>query len=245
MTEEKQPFLSHLKELRDRILICIYALAIAFIFTYYFKERIFDFLMQPFIRVMPAKSSFIFTGITEAFITYFKISIVTAMFISAPVILYEFWMFVAPGLHEKEKKYVFPFILFGSIFFLCGALFCYYFVMPFIYKFFVSYAAEFIIPMPTLKDYMSLTLKMLIMFGVIFELPLIVFYLSRAGIINFKMLSTKRRYAILGIFILSAIITPSDVASLFLVAIPLWGLYEISILIARIFGKKEIIDEKA
>ena len=245
MTEEKQPFLSHLKELRDRILICIYALAIAFIFTYYFKERIFDFLMQPFIRVMPAKSSFIFTGITEAFITYFKISIVTAMFIAAPVILYEFWMFVAPGLHEKEKKYVFPFILFGSISFLCGALFCYYFVMPFIYKFFVSYAAEFIIPMPTLKDYMSLTLKMLIMFGVIFELPLIVFYLSRAGIINFKMLSTKRRYAILGIFILSAIITPPDVASQLLVAIPLCGLYEISILIARIFGKKEIIDEKA
>ena len=245
MTEEKQPFLSHLKELRDRILICIYALAIAFIFTYYFKERIFDFLMQPFIRVMPAKSSFIFTGITEAFITYFKISIVTAMFIAAPVILYEFWMFVAPGLHEKEKRYVFPFILFGSILFLCGALFCYYFVMPFIYKFFVSYAAEFIIPMPALKDYMSLTLKMLIMFGVIFELPLIVFYLSRAGIINFKMLSTKRRYAILGIFILSAIITPPDVASQLLVAIPLCGLYEISILVARIFGKKEIIDEKA
>jgi sec-independent protein translocase protein TatC len=245
MTEEKQPFLSHLKELRDRILICIYALAIAFIFTYYFKERIFDFLMQPFIRVMPAKSAFIFTGITEAFITYFKISIVTATFIAAPVILYEFWMFVAPGLHEKEKRYVFPFILFGSIFFLCGALFCYYFVMPYIYKFFVSYAAEFIIPMPALKSYMSLTLKMLIMFGVIFELPLVAFYLSKAGIINFKMLSTKRRYAILGIFILSAIITPPDVASQLLMAIPLWGLYEISILIARIFGKKEIIDEKA
>lgn len=243
--EEKQPFLSHLKELRDRILVCIIALGIAFIFTYYFKEKIFAFLMQPFIRVMPEKSSFIFTGITEAFITYFKISIVAALFVCFPVMLYEFWMFVSPGLYAKEKRYVYPFIFLGSLCFICGALFCYFIVMPSVYKFFVSYAAEYIIPMPDLKSYMSLTLKMLIIFGLIFELPLVAFYLSKAGIINFRMLSTKRRYAILGIVILSAIITPPDMASQLLIAIPLWGLYEISILITRFFGKKEIGDEKA
>jgi sec-independent protein translocase protein TatC len=245
MIEEKQPFLSHLKELRDRILVCIIALGIAFIFTYYFKEKIFAFLMQPFIRVMPEKSSFIFTGVTEAFITYFKISIVAALFVCSPVMLYEFWMFVSPGLYAKEKRYVYPFIFLGSLCFICGALFCYFIVMPSVYKFFVSYAAEYIIPMPDLKSYMSLTLKMLIIFGLIFELPLVAFYLSKAGIINFRMLSTKRRYAILGIVILSAIITPPDMASQLLIAIPLWGLYEISILIARFFGKKEIGDEKA
>lgn len=243
--DDKQPFLSHLKELRDRILVCIIAIGIAFILTYYFKEKIFAFLMEPFIRVMPEKSSFIFTGVTEAFITYFKISVVAALFVVAPVILYEFWMFVSPGLYEKERRYIYPFIFLGSLCFVCGALFCYYLVMPYIYRFFVSYAAEFIIPMPDLKSYMSLTLKMLIMFGLFFELPLVAFYLAKAGIIHYRMLSSKRRYAILAIVIVSAIITPPDVSSQLLIAIPLWGLYELSVVIVRVFGKKGRVDEKA
>jgi sec-independent protein translocase protein TatC len=245
MIDEKQPFVSHLKELRDRILVCVVALGIAFIFTFYFKEKIFDFLMQPFIKVMPAKSSFIFTYVTEAFLTYFKMSIVAAVFISSPVILYEFWMFVAPGLYEKEKKYVIPFIFFGSLCFISGALFCYYVVMPTTYRFFVSYGSEFVTPMPDLKGYMSLTLRMLIIFGVIFELPLVAFFLSKIGVINHRLLSSKRRYAILAIFIISAIITPPDIASQVLMAIPLWGLYELSILITRFFGKKVVSDEAA
>ena len=245
MTDEKQPFFSHLKELRDRLVVCIIAVAIAFILTYYFKERLFHFLMQPFVRVMPAQSSFIFTGITEAFITYFKISIVAALFVAAPVILYEFWMFVAPGLYENEKKYVYPFIISGSLCFILGALFCYFIVMPNIYHFFVSYAQDFVIPMPDLKSYMSLTLKLLIIFGLIFELPLVAFYLSRAGIINARMLAKRRRYAILSVFIISAIITPPDVVSMILVALPLWGLFELGILIAKVFGKKEAPHETA
>ena len=245
MTDEKQPFFSHLKELRDRLLVCIVAVAIAFIFTYYFKERLFDFLMQPFLKVMPAQSSFIFTGITEAFLTYFKISVVAALFVAAPIILYEFWMFVAPGLYEKEKKYVYPFIFFGSLCFICGALFCYFVVMPNMYRFFVSYAREFVTPMPDLKNYMGLTLKLLIIFGFIFELPLVAFYLARAGIIKAKMLAKKRRYAILAVFIISAAITPPDVVSMILVALPLWGLFELGILIAKVFGKKETLDDTA
>jgi sec-independent protein translocase protein TatC len=237
--EEKQPFLSHLKELRDRLVISIIGLGAAFLVTYSFKEHIFKFLMRPFIQVMPAKSSFIFVGITEAFVTYFKISIVAALFLAAPLILYEFWLFVAPGLYEKEKKYVYPFIIFGSICFLSGALFCYFVILPYLYKFFVSYSADFIIPMPDLRNYMNLTLKMLVIFGVLFELPLLAFYLSKAGVITARLLSSKRRYAILGIFIIAAVITPPDVVSQILVAAPLWGLYEVSIIIARIFGKKE------
>jgi sec-independent protein translocase protein TatC len=236
--DEKQPFLSHLKELRDRLMASIIAVAAAFVITYYFKERIFEFLMKPFIKVMPAGSSFIFTGVTEAFITYFKMSVVAALFLAAPVILYQFWMFVAPGLYEKEKKYVYPFIFFGSICFICGALFCYYVVMPYLFRFFVSYAAEFIIPMPDLKQYMSLALKLIVIFGIMFQLPLVVFYLARAGIISHRLLSSKRRYAILGIFIVGAIVTPPDVASQLILAVPLWGLYELSIIITRIFGKK-------
>jgi sec-independent protein translocase protein TatC len=117
-TNEKQPFLSHLKELRDRILVCVVAIGIAFVVTYYFKEKIFLFLMEPFTKVMPLKSSFIFTGVTEAFITYFKISIVSSLFLVLPVILYEFWSFVSPGLYEKEKRYVYPFMFWGSFCFL-------------------------------------------------------------------------------------------------------------------------------
>ncbi len=243
--DDKQPLIAHLKELRDRIVVCVIAVAIAFFVTYYFKEQIFRFLMEPFIKVMPQKSSFIFIGVTEAFITYFKMSVVAALFLAAPVLLYEIWMFVAPGLYDKEKKYVYPFIFFGSIFFIAGALFCYYFVMPTAFGFFVSYAADFITPMPDLKSYMSLCLRLLLIFGFIFELPLVSYYLSKAGIINARMLSSKRRYAILGVFIVSALLTPPDVMSQLLMAIPLWGLYELSIVIARVFGKKETLDEEA
>ena len=245
MIDEKQPFIAHLKELRDRLVVSLAGLAVAFIITYSFKEKIFHFLMQPFIKVMPAGSSFIFTSITEAFITYFKVSLVAALFLAAPVILYEVWMFVAPGLYEKEKKYIAPFIIFGSFFFIGGALFCYYVTMPVVYHFFVSYAGTMIIPMPSLKEYMNLTLKMLIIFGLIFQMPLIAFYLAKAGIINYRGLAKKRRYAILGIAVLSAIITPPEVSSQLLMALPMYGLFELSVVIARVFGKKESIDGAA
>jgi sec-independent protein translocase protein TatC len=241
--DDKQPFISHLKELRDKILVCVIAVGIAFLVTYYFKERIFLFLMEPFIKVMPIKSSFIFTGITEAFVTYFKIAIVSSLFLVLPVILFEFWSFISPGLYEKEKRYVYPFMFWGSLCFLSGMAFCYFVAMPFLYRFFVSYSSEFIIPLPDLKSYMNLTLKMLALFGLVFEIPLIAYYLSKIGIINYSMLASKRRYAILAIFIFSAVIATSDIAGLLMVAVPVWGLYEISIVIAKIFGKKEILNE--
>lgn len=241
--DEKQPFVSHLKELRDRILVCVVALGIAFIATYYFKEDIFLVLMEPFIKVMPSKSTFIFTGITEAFVTYFKISVVSSFFLVLPVILYEFWSFISPGLYEKEKRYVYPFMFWGSFCFLTGLVFCYFLILPFLYKFFVGYSATFIIPMPDLKSYMNLTLKILALFGLMFELPLVVYYLSKAGIIRPKTLSSKRKYAVLSIFIISAMVATSDATGLILVAFPLWGLYEISILVVKLFGKKEILNE--
>jgi sec-independent protein translocase protein TatC len=239
MTEEKKPFIAHLKELRDRLVISLIGLGIAFVVTYSIKERIFHFLMVPFIRVMPPRSSFVFISITEAFITYFKVSIVAALFLASPIILYEIWMFVSPGLYEKEKRYIAPFIIFGSLFFIAGALFCYYAVMPVIYHFFVSYAGDLIIPMPSLKEYMNLSLKMLVIFGLIFQMPLIAFYLSKAGIISYRGLAKKRRYAILGIVVLSAVITPPEVSSQLLMALPMYGLFELSVLIARVFEKKE------
>jgi sec-independent protein translocase protein TatC len=245
MKDEKRPFFAHLKELRDRLVISIIAVAVAFIITYSFKENIFAFLMRPFIEVMPASSSFIFTGVTEAFLTYFKVSLVVALFLAAPMILYEVWMFVAPGLYENEKRYIFPFIGFGSAFFIIGGLFCYYVVLPYIYRFFVGYAGPLITPMPSLKEYMNLSLKMLLIFGFIFQMPLVAYYLSKAGIIKYRTLSKKRRYALLGIVVVSAVITPPEVTSLLLMAVPMYGLFELSVLIARVFGKKETQDAAA
>jgi sec-independent protein translocase protein TatC len=237
--EEKQPFVSHLQELRQRIIICLVTVGIAFLITYYFRDKVNVFLLLPFKNVMPRGSSFIFTGVTEAFITYFKIWMITAAAVSSPVIIYQIWMFVSPGLYEKEKRYVYPLIIWGSLCFGGGVLFCYYIVMPRLYSFFVSFGSDMIIPMPDLKEYVGLTLKLLVVFGFVFEMPLIAFFLARAGIVNHQFLAKKRRYAILAAFILSAIITPPDVISQVLLAVPLWGLYELSIIIARFFGKKK------
>lgn len=239
MDEEKKPLVDHLIELRNRVLVCLVSIGIAFIFTYALKEKIFLFLMKPFIKIMPENSAFVFTSVTEAFLTYFKIAFVSSLFLSSPVILYEIWMFISPGLYEREKRFLYPFIIFGSISFVSGALFCYFVVMPFIFRFFVSYATPFIIPMPALKPYMNLVLKMVLIFGLVFELPIASFYLSKAGLINFRMLSRKRGYVVLFIFIISAILTPPDVVSQILLALPMWGLFEISVLIAKRFGKKE------
>lgn len=239
MKDEKQPFLSHLTELRNRLLIAVVAFGIALVFTYSFKEQIFGILMQPFVAVMPKGSSFIFTSVTEAFMAYFKLSIVAAVFLASPVVLYELWMFVAPGLYEKEKRYVFPFIIFGSALFVIGALFCYFLVMPFLFSFFVDFGGSFVTPMPSLKEYIGLAIKLLVMFGLMFELPLLVYYLAKIGVIKHQTLARKRRYAILGIFVVSAVITPPDVASQMLMVVPMYGLYEVSIVIARVFGKKE------
>jgi len=226
-------------------MISLLAVCLAFAVTYFFRDRVNLFLLQPFKKVMPAGSSFIFTGVTEAFITYFKIWIITAVTVASPVIIYQMWMFVAPGLYEKERKYVYPLILWGSFFFAVGVAFCYVIVMPYLYRFFISYASDLVIPMPDLKSYVSLTLKLLVVFGFLFELPLVAYFLAKVGIINHRFLVKKRRYAILGAFVLSAVITPPDPVSMTLVALPLWGLYELSVVIAKIFGKKEIVNEQA
>jgi len=237
--EDKKPFLEHLAELRNRLIVSLIGVGIAFIFTYSFSKEIFNFLMAPYTKIMPEQSGFIFTYITEAFVTYLKVAFITAIFIASPLILYEIWMFIAPGLYEHEKRYIYPFIIFGSISFVGGALFAYYIVIPALYRFFVSFASQFIIPMPDLKGYMGLTLKMLVLFGVIFELPLVAYYLGKAKIITYESLKKKRKVAILSIFIVAAIITPPDVTSQILLALPLIGLYELSIVILRFLGRKK------
>ncbi len=234
---------AHLEELRRRLIVCAVAVGLAFCVTYYFSKELFRLLMAPLLAVMPSEQGLIFTGLPEAFFIYLKVALVAAVFASSPVILYEIWKFIAPGLFSSEKKYIFPFVFLSAIFFVGGALFGYYVVFPFGFSFFVGFATDFIRPMPSVKEYFSFATKMLFAFGVVFELPVFTMFLSRIGLVNHRMLSRQRKHAFLGVFVISAILTPPDVMSQLMMAGPLLILYEISIIVARIFGKKQV-DEK-
>ena len=239
MAEEKSPFTSHLDELRKRIIICIVAVAVGFFGSYFFAEQIFDILIKPLQAELPPDSMFIFTGLPEAFFVYLKLSLFGGILLASPVLLWEVWCFVAPGLYDQEKKYVYPFVIFSTVLFATGVSFGYFVVFPIAFKFFMGYSSEIIKPLPSIKEYLNFSCKLLFAFGVVFELPLFTLFLAKIGLVNEKMLRNKRKFAILGIFAVAAILTPPDVVSQILMAIPLLVLYEISILVAKYFGKKE------
>ncbi len=241
--EEKLPFTDHLEELRRRLIISVIAIAVGFIVSYFFSKQLFEILMKPLIVSLPPKSTLIFTSLPEAFFTYLKVSLLSGIFLASPVVLYEMWAFISPGLYKHEKRYVVPFVLFSSIFFIGGALFGYFVVFPFGFKFFLGFATDYIRPMPTIKEYFGFCAKLLFAFGVIFELPLLVLFLSRIGIVNEKMLRKQRKYAILLVFVASAILTPPDVMTQLMMAGPLLALYEISIWVAKVFGRKRVEEE--
>jgi len=241
--EEKLPFTDHLEELRRRLIISVIAIAVGFIVSYFFSKQLFEILMKPLIISLPPKSTLIFTSLPEAFFTYLKVSLLSGIFLASPVVLYEMWAFISPGLYKHEKRYVVPFVLFSSIFFIGGALFGYFVVFPFGFKFFLGFATDYIRPMPTIKEYFGFCAKLLFAFGVIFELPLFVLFLSRIGIVNEKMLRKQRKYAILLVFVTSAILTPPDVMTQLMMAGPLLALYEIRIWVAKVFGRKKPDEE--
>ncbi len=238
--EEKIPFTEHLEELRRRLLISVAAVAVGFLVCYFFSKQLFEILMKPLIVSLPPKSTLIFTSLPEAFFTYLKVSLLAGIFLASPIVLYEIWAFISPGLYRHEKRYVIPFVFFSSLFFVGGALFGYFVVFPFGFKFFLGFATEYIRPMPTIKEYFGFCAKLLFAFGVIFELPLFVLFLSRIGIVNDKMLRKQRKYAILLVFVVSAILTPPDVMTQLMMAGPLLALYEISVWVAKIFGRKRV-----
>ncbi|RTZ92433.1 MAG: twin-arginine translocase subunit TatC [Deltaproteobacteria bacterium] len=242
--EQKLPFTEHLEELRRRLVISVIAIAVGFIVSYFFSKQLFEILMKPLIASLPPKSTLIFTSLPEAFFTYLKVSLLAGIFMASPVVLYEMWAFISPGLYSHEKRYVVPFVLFSSIFFIGGALFGYFVVFPFGFKFFLGFATDYIRPMPTIKEYFGFCAKLLFSFGVIFELPLFVLFLSKIGLVNDRMLRKQRKYAILLVFVASAILTPPDVMTQLMMAGPLLALYEISIWVARIFGKKKPEEEE-
>jgi sec-independent protein translocase protein TatC len=236
--EDKLPFTGHLEELRKRLITCFIATGIGFVISYGFKERLFEILVRPLIKVMESGDKLIFTGLPEAFFTYLKVSLLSALMLAAPVIIYQFWMFVAPGLYEKERRLLIPIVFLSSFFFVGGALFGYFIVFPFGFKFFLGFATETIRPLPSMREYLSFSSKLLLAFGLAFELPLVLTFLAKLGLISVDFLKKNRKYALLLFFVGAAILTPPDVVTQIMLALPLMALYELSILGARLFGKK-------
>jgi sec-independent protein translocase protein TatC len=238
MDEKKLPLTAHLQELRKRLILSFVAIGVGFFVCYAFKELLFDILAAPLLKVMPIGGSLIFTSVAEAFFTYMKVAFIAAVILVSPFILYQIWAFVAPGLYQKEKRYVVPFVLGGSIFFAMGILFGYYVAIPTGFKFLLGYATDFIKPMPSMKEYLSFSIKFLLAFGLVFEFPVVLVLLAKIGVIDAKMLARQRKYAILLIFVFAAVMTPPDIVSQVIMALPLMGLYELSILLSKFFGKK-------
>jgi sec-independent protein translocase protein TatC len=240
--DEKLPFTSHLEELRKRLITSFIAIGVGFVLAFGFKERLFGILVQPLINVMKDGESLIYTGLPEAFFTYLKVSFLTGLMVASPILLYQFWMFVAPGLYHKERRLMVPIVILSSIFFVGGALFGYFVVFPWGFKFFMGFASDTIRPLPSMKEYFGFSAKLLLAFGLVFELPLVITFMAKLGIVSVDFLKKNRKYALLLFFAGAAILTPPDVITQVLMAMPLMVLYEISIIGAKIFGKKNTED---
>ena len=236
----KMSFLEHLDELRRRLLFSIGALAVGFLIGIAFIDRIFEFIMKP-LREALHGGKLIYTEPTEAFMLYMKMAALAGLILASPVILWQIWLFIAPGLYSHEKRYAIPFVLFSTLFFVAGALFSHYLVFPFAWAFFASFSEgkDYLEFAPKITPTFSLYTKMILSFGIIFQMPTLVYFLSRIGLITAGFLIRNTKYAILIIFIVAAVLTPDpSVVSQGLMAAPMILLYGISIVIAWFFQKR-------
>ena len=243
--DEKIPFTSHLEELRKRLITCIIAVFVGFVLAYTVKEWLFHLLTAPLIKVMQPGEKLIFTSLPEAFFVYLKVSFLAGTILAVPVILYQFWMFVAPGLYAEERRYLAPIMVLSLLFFIGGASFGYFVVFPIGFDFFLSFTTDTIRPLLSMREFLSFATLFLLVFGLTFELPLVLVFLVKLGIISIDFLTKNRKFAILVIFIIAAILTPPDVISQTMMAIPMMALYEIGILGARIFARKNTREESS
>lgn len=235
----KMSFLEHLDELRKRIARSLIALAGGVAVACIFITQTFDFIMRPLQQMLPGGGTLIYTEPTEAFMLYVKIAIISGLIIAAPFIMWQVWLFVAPALYSNEKRFAVPFVVLSSAGFVAGAAFSHYVAFPLMWRFFGTFSSDFVTFMPRLQPAFGLYVRLLLALGLVFQMPSIVFFLSKMGVITARWMIRQFKYAILVMFILAALITPSaDMAGQTIVAVPMIGLYIISIAIAWIFGKR-------
>jgi sec-independent protein translocase protein TatC len=230
MFEELKP---HLVELRKRLAISLLTLIVMFFICFTFWQPLLAWMLEPLKAVLPEGSNVIFTKLQEPFFTALKVSFFASFIISLPIIFWQFWLFIAPGLYENEKKLVIPFVLFATIMFIMGASFCYWVVVPMGFQFLVNFGGDLFTALPSIGEYVGFFTKLLFGFGLAFELPVITFFLAKIGLVDDAALKGFFRYAIIVIFLVSALLTPPDVLTQFLMAGPLILLYGVSILVAK------------
>jgi sec-independent protein translocase protein TatC len=248
LDETQAPLLDHLIELRNRLFWCVITLGAAFAVCFYFANDIFALLVRPLAQAFPAgEGKLVYTKLYEAFFVEIKVALFAAFFVSFPIIANQLWQFVAPGLYAKEKKAFLPFLLATPVLFIAGASLAYFVVMPTMFKFLLGFQGVSAgIPqeaLPAMGDYLTLVMHLILAFGISFLLPVLLLLLNRAGIVSREQMTTARRYVIVGIFILAAVVTPPDVISQLILAIPLVILYEISLLLMRPASKMSARDE--
>ena len=235
---EKMSFLEHLDELRRRIVFSVLSLAIAFVISFTFSTQIFEFLMGPMAMALPEGGELIATKVPEIFVLYLKMSFFVAIFVASPAWVTQVWLFIAPGLYQTEKKFAVPFIFFGTGFFILGAAFSHYTVFPTAVNFLTTFGSEEIAVKPTVSEVFSFYSRIILGTGIVFQIPTVVFLLARIGLVTPGFLWRNFKYAVLTIFITAAIITPPDVVTQTLLALPMVTLYLISIGIAWAFGRE-------
>ena len=229
-----QPFMAHLIEFRDRVLRAFIAVLLIFAALFSFSQQLYLYISEPIREYLPATSSMIATEVASPFLTPFKLTLVLSFFAAMPYILYQVWAFVAPGLYQREKKIVIPLFCSSVILFYAGMAFAYYVVFPLVFLFFTSIAPEGISVMPDIRSYLDFVLKLFFAFGLSFEIPIAVVILSWMGVVDPDNLAKKRPYVFVLCFVLGMLLTPPDIISQTLLAIPMWLLFEIGILFGRL-----------
>lgn len=240
MTDSTQEtFLSHLFELRDRLVRSLVALGLVFLPTFFYASELYDMLARPMMRTLPEGSKMIATGVITPFFIPMKIALMVSFLIALPYVLYQAWAFVAPGLYAHEKKLVLPLVVSSTFLFFLGMAFCYFFVFGTVFAFIAKFAPKSITVAPDIEAYFNFVLGMFIAFGVTFEVPVVVVVLVMTGIVSVEKLREIRSFVIVGAFIVAAVVTPPDVVSQLMLAIPLCLLYEVGIFAAQFVGKRK------
>lgn len=243
---EEQPFISHLVELRNRLLRIVLFVLVAFLGAAPFANEIYTYLSEPLLRFLPENSTMIAIDVASPFFTPFKLALVASVFASMPVILYQLWAFVAPGLYQHEKRLIFPLLVGSSVLFYLGIAFAYYVVFPLVFGFLTAAAPAGVSVMTDIAKYLDFVLTLFFAFGLAFEVPIFTILLVWSGLTSPASLSEKRPYVIVGAFVVGMFLTPPDAISQTLLAVPIWLLFELGLLFSRMFVRKgeseELVD---
>ncbi len=229
----QETFFSHLIELRSRLVRAVTAVLLVFAALSFWAGDIYDLLAQPMLQTLPTGTRMIATGVVTPFFVPIKVTLMVAFVVCLPIVLYQAWAFVAPGLYSHEKRIALPLVLGSTLLFLLGMAFCYFFVFRMVFRFIADFAPDSINLAPDIEQYLSFVMTLFLAFGLTFEVPVIVVLLTKIGVVDIDKLKLARPYVIVGAFVVAAVITPPDVISQFMLAVPMWLLYEIGIVVAR------------